>query len=48
MSDVRIYSTILSAEDILELYNTSAYIYNSDNIASYKFIEGGEVLNITS
>ena len=47
-SDLRVYATVLSDNDILELYNTSAYIYNSDRIASYKFIEGGEVLNITS
>lgn len=32
MSDVRIYCTALSAEDVLSLYNNSAYIDNQGNI----------------
>ena len=38
-SDVRIYSTTLSDQDILELYNTSALVDNKQNIMSYEFIE---------
>lgn len=45
MSDVRIYSTILSAEDILELYNTSAYICDSNVMKGYKFSEVGLIPN---
>lgn len=38
-SDFRIYSTVLSAEDVLELYNTVANIDNKGNIFSYEFDE---------
>ena len=40
ISDVRIYSTALSADDVKELYNTSAYIYNNGTIASLELNEG--------
>ena len=39
MSDVRIYATALSADDIMELYNTSAYICNNDTTYGYEFSE---------
>lgn len=39
LSDLRIYSTALSADDIKELYDTSAYIYNDGSIAAYEFNE---------
>jgi len=40
-SDLRIYSTALNAEDIKELYNTSAIIDNHDNVYASEFIEEG-------
>lgn len=39
MSDVRLYSTALSAADILELYQTSAYVDSNSRICAYEFIE---------
>lgn len=39
MSDVRLYATALSAEDILSLYKTSAIIDNQQNIFAYNFVE---------
>lgn len=39
MSDVRLYATALSAEDILSLYKTSATIDNQQNIFAYDFVE---------
>lgn len=38
-SDVRFYSTALSAEDILKLYEISGIIDNKGNTYSYEFIE---------
>ena len=40
-SDARIYSTALSAEDIKELYNTSAYIDKDGSLRTYALIESG-------
>ncbi len=39
MSDVRIYATALSAEDVLELYHTAARIDNIGNTYVYQYIE---------
>jgi hypothetical protein len=39
LSDVRIYSTTLSADDILELYQTSASMDKSNNIHCYELVE---------
>ena len=39
MSDFRIYSTALSAEDILDLYHTSANIDDLGNLHGFEFIE---------
>ena len=39
MSDFRMYTTQLSDEMILELYNTSAYICDNDSIGAYEFNE---------
>jgi hypothetical protein len=39
ISDVRIYATALSADDILELYNSSASISNNGSIMCYDFVE---------
>lgn len=41
MSDFRIYCTALTAEQILELYNTSASLANNGTLLSYEFVEGG-------
>ena len=38
--DFRMYSTALSADDIKELYDTSAYICNNGTVCGYEFIEG--------
>ena len=38
-SDVRIYSTALSATQVAELYNTSASIANNGTLLAYEFIE---------
>ncbi len=42
ISDFRMYTTILSEEDIKELYNTSAIVDNLGNIYGYQFEESGE------
>lgn len=39
ISDVRIYCTALSADDILTLYKTSGIIDNEGNVYSYEFVE---------
>ena len=39
LSDVRLYSTALSDEDIKELYNTSAIINNNNTLQAYEFVE---------
>lgn len=44
-SDFRMYATALSAEDVLELYNTATSIDNKGNIFSYGFNEN-ELINL--
>lgn len=39
ISDFRLYATALSAEDVQELYNTSASISNTGTLLAYEFIE---------
>ena len=39
VSDLRIYATVLSASDVLELYKSSAYVDNKGNIYGYEVIE---------
>lgn len=39
ISDFRIYTTVLSAKDVLELYNTSAAISDKSDMFAYEFIE---------
>ena len=42
VSDIRIYGTALSAEDIKELYNTSSYIDKDGSLRTYSLVESGE------
>ena len=46
ISDVRIYATALSLEDIKELYQTSVSIDNKSNIYSREFIEDNNTISI--
>ena len=39
ISDFRIYATALSAEDIKELYNTSAYVSDNGTLLTYNLEE---------
>lgn len=39
ISDVRVYATALSADDIMELYHTSASIDNKGNLHTYEVVE---------
>lgn len=39
ISDFRMYTTALSDQDIIDLYNTSAYIDNGQNLHCYEFTE---------
>ena len=39
ISDVRMYATALSAEDIKELYNTSAYVSDNGTLLTYNLEE---------
>ena len=43
-SDLRIYMTTLSDDDILELYNTSTLVDNTQNIMSYSFDEDNSTI----
>lgn len=43
ISDLRVYSTVLSAEDIKELYQQSASLMNNGALAAHYFQEEGEV-----
>ena len=47
ISDVRIYATALSADDILELYQTAAKIDSSKNIHTYEIVEDQTSTSIT-
>lgn len=41
ISDARVYSTALSAEDIKELYNTAAYVDKDGSLRTYELVESG-------
>ena len=43
-SDVRMYCTALSAEDILDLYHTSANVDDLGNLHGFEFVSAGENL----
>ena len=48
ISDFRVYATLLSAEDIQELYLTEARVDNGENIQAYNFSEAAtEAINNT-
>lgn len=44
LSDIRIYATALSAEDISDLYHTSANIDDLGNLHGFEFVSAGENL----
>ena len=46
MSDFRIYCTALDADDILQLYHTSAKIDNKKNLHTYELIENSSTIKI--
>ena len=46
LSDVRIYTTALSADDILQLYHTAMKVDNHSNIHVYEFIEDEDTITI--
>lgn len=48
ISDFRMYSTVLSADDIKELHDTSAFLCNNDTMAAYELVEETTELNIDS
>lgn len=39
ISDIRMYTTALSADDIKELYNTSAYVSDNGTLLTYNLEE---------
>lgn len=43
LSDFRMYSTALSASDILDLYNAPVYIDNLGTMGAFEFIENSEI-----
>ena len=48
LSDFRIYSTVLSDEDIKKLYNTSAFVDNEGNVYSYNFDDSIDHLKVNN
>lgn len=46
ISDFRLYTTVLSDDDVLELYNTSAIVDNLGNTYGYQFNENGQTPNL--
>jgi len=46
INDVRVYATALSADDILDLYHTSANVDNLQNIHCFELQENGEISSI--
>jgi len=46
ISDFRIYCTTLSADDILQLYHTSAKVDNKQNLHTFELIENNSKIQI--
>jgi len=46
LSDVRIYVTELSVEDIKDLYNTPVNIDNLGNVHAFEFVEDNSIISI--